>query len=91
MGARLLTDGVVALRPWHQDDAEAIVDAIHGDAEITRWLDQVPQPYSRDDAREYIAGIGEQAFAITDAATGRVLGSIGVRFSESADVGEIGY
>jgi RimJ/RimL family protein N-acetyltransferase len=89
----VLGDGVITLRPWGKDDAETLVDAIDGDPEIARWLDQVPQPYTLEDARAYIAGeIGrdEQAFAITDAVTGRVLGSIGVRAAWEA-VSEIGY
>lgn len=86
-----LTDGVVSLRPWRLADAPAIVEGIDGDPEIARWLDLVPQPYGLEDARAYIAGIGEQAFAIVDAETGRVLGSIGVRWNERRDVGEIGY
>jgi RimJ/RimL family protein N-acetyltransferase len=81
----------VLLRPWRKSDAPAIVECIDGDPEITRWLDQVPQPYSRGDALAYIGATGESAFAITDAVGGRVLGSIGVRFSEEGDVGEIGY
>jgi RimJ/RimL family protein N-acetyltransferase len=67
------------------------MECIDGDPEIARWLDQVPQPYTLADARAYIGGIGETAFAVTDADSGRVLGSIGVRFSEDRDVGEIGY
>jgi RimJ/RimL family protein N-acetyltransferase len=87
----LLTDGVVALRTWQKADAAELVECIDGDPEITIWLDQVPQPYRTKDALAYIRGLGESAFAVTDAETGRVLGSIGVRFSETGDVGEIGY
>jgi RimJ/RimL family protein N-acetyltransferase len=86
-----LTDGVVALRAWQKTDAAELVECLDGDPEITRWLDQVPQPYRTKDALAYIRGIGETAFAVTDAETGRILGSIGVRFSDSGDVGEIGY
>jgi RimJ/RimL family protein N-acetyltransferase len=71
-------------------DAAAIVEGINGDPEIAKWLDQVPQPYTLEDAHAYIAGLGEEAFAVTDVASGRVLGSIGIRRSED-DVGEIGY
>ena len=77
MAESLLTDGVVTLRPWAKADAAELVACIDGDPEITRWLDQVPQPYRTRDA--------------LDSETGRVLGSIGVRFSDSGDVGEIGY
>jgi RimJ/RimL family protein N-acetyltransferase len=86
----LLSDPNVTLRPWAAADAEAIVECIDGDLEIARWLDQVPQPYSLEDAQAYIEGHGEQAFAIVATETGRVLGSIG--FGPVNDgVGEIGY
>ena len=91
MSSESLRDEVVALRPWSLDDVEALVKCIDGDPEISRWLDQVPQPYTTADARGYIGGVGEQAFAVTDALTGRVLGSIGVTWNERRDVGEIGY
>jgi len=86
-----LSDGVVALRPWTEADAPAIVECIDGDPEIGRWLDQVPQPYSLDDALGYIRGAGEQSFAILEAGDAAVLGSIGVRWNEAGDIGEVGY
>jgi RimJ/RimL family protein N-acetyltransferase len=89
----LLADGVITLRRWRKDDVETLVDAIDGDREIARWLDQVPQPYTLKDARAYIAGEvdrDETAFAITDAADGRVLGSIGARPAGDGTF-EIGY
>jgi RimJ/RimL family protein N-acetyltransferase len=86
-----LSDQVVALRRWRLSDAEEIVACIDGDPEIARWLDMVPQPYTLEDARAYLGGLGEEAFAVTDAVRGRVLGSIGVRWNETRDVGEIGY
>lgn len=91
MTALLLTDRVVALRSWRVADAPEIVACIDGDPEICRWLDAVPQPYTLADARAYLGSLGEQAFAITDAGTERVLGSIGLRWNETGDVGEIGY
>ena len=91
MSEAALNDGEVALRPWQKGDAEALVACIDGDPEITRWLDQVPQPYGLADAYAYIGGIGETSFAITDARTGRVLGSIGVHWNDEGDVAEIGY
>jgi RimJ/RimL family protein N-acetyltransferase len=91
MTGETLTDGVVTLRPWRDGDEPAIVECVDGEPEITRWLDRVPQPYTLEDARGYIAGLGEESFAITDATTGRVLGSIGAHWNESGDVAEIGY
>jgi RimJ/RimL family protein N-acetyltransferase len=88
-----LTDMIVALRPWEPADAEAIVECVNGDPEISRWLDRIPQPYSVEEARAYIAGEavpGETAFAVIDASSGRPLGSIG--FGPIAnETGEIGY
>jgi RimJ/RimL family protein N-acetyltransferase len=90
-----LSDGTVELRPWRKDDAKAIVECIDGDEEIARWLDLVPQPYTLSDAQAYIAGTAgnerESRFAITDAAGGRVLGSIGASWNEAGDVAELGY
>jgi RimJ/RimL family protein N-acetyltransferase len=91
MSERPLSDGVIALRPWAEADAPEIVACIDGDEDIARWLDQVPQPYSLADAKTYITGIGEQAYAVTDAEGGRVLGSIGLRWNEPHDVAEVGY
>src|ERR1700704_6392044 len=90
MAAASLSDGIITRRPWHGEDAPAIVECIDGDPEITRWLDRVPQPYSLEDAEAYIGGRGKQAFAVVENETGRVLGSIG--FGPVTDgVGEIGY
>jgi RimJ/RimL family protein N-acetyltransferase len=94
-----LADEVVALRPWRADDAPVVVATLDGDPEIARWLDQVPQPYGLDQAREYLAacrrgweeGSGA-SFAVLDAADGRVLGSLGIRLADLPDgVAEAGY
>jgi RimJ/RimL family protein N-acetyltransferase len=83
------SDGVVALEPWSAADAQELVECLDGDEEIGRWLDQIPQPYTIADALTFFRGIGETAFAVVDAATGRLLGGIGVRWTE--DVAEVGY
>jgi RimJ/RimL family protein N-acetyltransferase len=85
-----LSDGVVTLRSWTPADAPAIVECIAGDTELAGWLDRLPQPYTLADAQFYIGMEGEEKFAVTDAATGRVLGSIGLTWQES-DVAEAGY
>ena len=85
------SDGVVALRAWTAADAPAIVECLDGDEEISRWLDQIPQPYTRADALAYIGGVGEQAFALVDAGDDRVFGSIGLRWNDQHDVAEVGY
>jgi RimJ/RimL family protein N-acetyltransferase len=94
-----LADEVVALRPWRADDAPVVVAALDGDPEIARWLDQVPQPYGLDQAREYLAacrrgweeGAGA-SFAVLDAAGDHALGSLGIRLADLPDgVAEAGY
>jgi RimJ/RimL family protein N-acetyltransferase len=90
MTTQTLTDQSLTLRPWTADDAATIVECVNGDPELEKWLDQVPQPYTLEDARAYIAGLGEQAFAVTDTRTGRILGSIGLQRNDDG-VGEIGY
>ena len=88
-----LTDGVVTLRHWVESDAPAIVECVDGDPEMTVWLDLVPQPYTLDDARSYIAGgagVEQETFAVTDAESGRILGAIGLGHAIDG-VCEIGY
>jgi RimJ/RimL family protein N-acetyltransferase len=93
--AQLLSDGVLTLRPWTEADAPELAASIDGDEEITRWLDQIPQPYGVENALAYIRGTAggerESRFAVTVAGSGRVLGSIGATWNESRDVAEIGY
>ncbi|HVM56737.1 MAG TPA: GNAT family N-acetyltransferase [Gaiellaceae bacterium] len=85
----------MTLRSWTQADAPALAACIDGDDEITRWLDQIPQPYTVEHALAYIGGTTgndrETRFAITDAADGRLLGSVGATWNEARDVAEVGY
>lgn len=84
----------VTLRPWRMEDAPAVARACQ-DAEIARWLAFVPQPYTEDDARVYIQQCidapGERLpFAIIDAETDAVIGSIDMRLTRLG-AGHIGY
>jgi RimJ/RimL family protein N-acetyltransferase len=86
-------EGVV-LRPWRIEDVPAVTAACQ-DPEIERWLAFVPQPYTESDARFYVndclaAGDDRKPFAITDAETGDVIGSIDMRINRMA-TGHIGY
>jgi RimJ/RimL family protein N-acetyltransferase len=93
-----LSDCLVTLRPWLERDVPAIASACQ-DEDLAWWLDQVPQPYGESDARTYVAMArrgwkeGTHAiFAITDADTGAVLGSIGINWLDRDNaVAEIGY
>jgi RimJ/RimL family protein N-acetyltransferase len=86
-------EGVV-LRAWRMEDAPAVAEACQ-DPEIARWLAFVPQPYNSDDARRYIqdcieASDDRRPFAITDAETGALIGSIDMRITRLG-AGHIGY
>jgi RimJ/RimL family protein N-acetyltransferase len=94
-----LSDGVVTLRPWGENgDVEAITAACNERA-IAEFLDLIPSPYTEEDARLYIEHCREgwaegtiTNFAITDAALGAAIGSIGVRWLEpDQGVAEVGY
>jgi RimJ/RimL family protein N-acetyltransferase len=94
-----LTDDVVALRPWRKDDVAVLPGLIDGDPEIERWLELMPSPYTKQDAREWVARAQEAwrsglflPFAILDAATERVVGGLGYNRIDVEDAaGEIGY
>jgi len=94
-----LTDGLVTLRPWRAEDAEALVRRIN-DPDIATFLDLVPQPYTLADAREWFAISKEGWRARTSATFGihvegidGAVGGVGVRFLGDLDegCGEIGY
>ncbi len=91
----VLGDGVVTLRAWEPDDAPAVHAACQ-DPVIARFL-PIPQPYTEADAEAYVArrradwdGDRERSFAITDATTGEVLGSI-ARHRAAEHRAELGY
>jgi RimJ/RimL family protein N-acetyltransferase len=75
-----LSDGVVTLRMWRSTDADAVFAACQ-DPLIARFI-PIPQPYTEADALGFVAfhGAGEaedeRSFAIVDAGTGGLLGSI---------------
>ena len=86
------------LRPWRPSDAEDIVRA-RDDAAIAHWSSGSPVPYRLDDAREFIdaaraaaAELTAVGGAITDAETGKLLGSTALfGIDERARIAEIGY
>jgi RimJ/RimL family protein N-acetyltransferase len=86
----------LSLRPWNQDDAPALVQACN-DPEVERWLPVIPSPYREEDAQTFIAQSRESweqgesfNFAIVDAETGQLAGSIAMR-ARRFSVGHIGY
>ena len=90
-----LEDDVIALRRWDESDIEDSVVAC-SDPEVIRWIPRIPTPYSEQDAREFLALADNGwedgrsfSFAITEQASGRTVGSIGVTVNGA--IGEVGY
>lgn len=90
-----LTDGVVMLRPWRQDDVPAVFSACQ-DPLIARFI-HVPQPYTMEVARRFVEARrrdwtteDERPFAIVDSGTGDLLGSV-ARHGPRRHVAGFGY
>ncbi len=81
----VLTDGVVSLRRWSLDDVAESVRACDN-AEMARFRG-VPHPYLPTHAQSYIETFGHEAwatggaaeFAVTDTASGDLLGGAGLK------------
>jgi RimJ/RimL family protein N-acetyltransferase len=79
-----LTDGVVLLRPWRQDDLGFVVRSCR-DADVARFSPAIASPYGENDALDWFAsheparlrGSGLD-LAITDAVGGVALGAVGL-------------
>lgn len=95
VGAPQPTDGVVTLRPFRPDDAQAVFEACQ-DPDIARFI-PIPQPYTPEDGAWYVTHAAEESaagpsahFAIADAATDRLLGSIS-RHGPAGHRASVGY
>jgi RimJ/RimL family protein N-acetyltransferase len=94
-----LSDGVVTLRQWEAVDVAVLVESLDGDTEVTRWLDLVPQPYGKSEARTWVQEAASYwhegtaaPFAVTDTASGEVVGGVGFRWVDLTQaIGEVGY
>jgi RimJ/RimL family protein N-acetyltransferase len=88
--------GGVVLRGWRRADIPDLPAAVD-DPEIHRWIDIIPDPYTRSDAEEFVSAAqrdlaeGRAAgLAITDDRT--LLGAVGVRLAaHQPGVAEVGY
>ena len=85
----------IRLRAWRSDDVDVVVSACQ-DPEIQRWT-QVPLPYRRQHAEEFVGPASERARAAGGAVLatellegGAITGSIGL-FPPTDGYGEIGY
>jgi len=92
-----LCDGVVALRPWNDDDLDFVIAACQ-DPEISRYSPVIPSPYTEADALQWFEildsmRLADRGFdlAITRVSDGAPLGAIGLgelnRMLASASIG----
>ena len=89
-----LADEAVALRLWTDGDVDELVRFCN-DPDVRRFIPVIPIPYTADDARAFVArtvAAGELNLAVTDRATGALLGAVGVGVKPwDAGMAEIGY
>lgn len=94
------SDGRLLIRPYRPDDADALYTAVYDSlAELEPWLPWAHAGYDRAAAASWIAyaegawteGV-EFPFAVTDAASGRILGGTGInQLIPEHRIGHIGY
>ena len=89
-----LADDAVLLRPWLPDDAEEIARCCNDDL-TSHFIPFLPSPYTLTDAEMFIERTVSEAevnLAITDRATGTLLGAVGVSLKAfDEEIAEIGY
>ena len=86
-----LRDGDLLLRPWTEDDVDAMVAGCN-DPDVAWWIPTIPSPYSESDALAFIRGEvapDERSFAMT--IRGAVVGGIGLNVDDQNHRGTIGY
>ena len=88
-----LTDGVVRLRPFREEDIPAIAAACI-DPDIVRFIPAIPVPYTEADARAYVARAATESatgaqrhLAIADASDAAFLGATEVRLGAEGSIG----
>jgi [ribosomal protein S5]-alanine N-acetyltransferase len=87
-----LTTERLTLRPVRVEDAEPMAALLGPDLEGVRMTARIPDHCTVEDIREWIGkitGADERAFAITETASGTVMGSVG--YAKATDGQAIGY
>jgi RimJ/RimL family protein N-acetyltransferase len=86
-----LRDGDLVLRPWKEDDVDAMVAGCN-DAEVARWIPTIPYPYTEADARAFLAGeVAPADYRLAITVEGDVVGGIGMGVNTNEYRGRIGY
>lgn len=92
-----LSDGRLRIRRWHRRDVPAIVDAL-ADGSVSEWIVGMPHPYTRDDAKRFVArasneleaGVGAH-MALEDLQRGKIVGAVAVEMRGVRQAAEMGY
>lgn len=86
-----LRDGDLVLRPWSEDDVDAMVAGCN-DPEVARWIPTIPHPYTRKDAVAFIRGeVRPEHDALATEVGGVVVGGIGMGVNAHDYRARIGY
>jgi RimJ/RimL family protein N-acetyltransferase len=93
------SDGRVTIRAWRKRDADLLVERIN-DPLVAAFLDQLPHPYTHEDARAWFELADDRwragtmaTFALELETLEGPVGGVGVHFFDGLDAGsaEIGY
>jgi RimJ/RimL family protein N-acetyltransferase len=86
-----LQDGDVMLRPWTEDDIDAIVAGCN-DPEVARWIPLIPHPYTEADARAFLQGeVAPTDYRLAVTRESVVVGGIGLGVNSHEYRGRMGY
>ena len=86
-----LRDGDLVLRPWTEDDVDAMVAGCN-DAEVAHWIPTIPHPYTAEDARAFIRGeVRDDHDAMAIELDGTVVGGIGMGVNAHEYRARVGY
>ena len=97
LGWPRLTDGRLLLRPFEPEDAPAVLAACD-DPDVAHWIYKLPAPYTLADAEWFIADARDRLLrnerarlAVTDVASGELLGSVSLDLFAGREAAEMGY
>jgi RimJ/RimL family protein N-acetyltransferase len=86
-----LRDADLVLRPWTEDDVDAMVAGCN-DPDVAYWIPTIPHPYTEADARAFIRGeVRDDHDALAIQLDGAVVGGIGIGLNAHEYRGRIGY
>jgi RimJ/RimL family protein N-acetyltransferase len=86
-----LRDGDLVLRPWTEDDVDAMVAGCN-DPDVAHWIPTIPHPYTRENAISFIRGeVAPEHTAFAMELDGRVVGGIGMGLNSLEYRATMGY